>query len=88
MTPVNLPMRLRADVTMLATTIGERNLGHHPDALERAAVWIESKLKTVTGHDVMREPYACDRQLVRNLYVGVNKKVGTMALEVFNQEDS
>jgi hypothetical protein len=67
--PVDLPTRLRADVTMLATTFGERNIGYHPDALERAATWVESRLQSATGHEVKREPYACDGQTVRNLYV-------------------
>jgi hypothetical protein len=67
--PPDLPARLRADVTMLATTIGERNLGQHPDALERAAMWVESRLKESTGRDVTREPFNSDGQTARNLYV-------------------
>lgn len=60
--------RLRADVTMLATTIGARHVGA-PDALERSAAWIETRLADATGRAVTREPYACGGVTVRNVYV-------------------
>jgi hypothetical protein len=57
---------LRADVTTLATDIGERNLGRRPQQLEAAATWVEGALRDA-GYVVVPEPYEVKGQPTRNL---------------------
>lgn len=61
-----LASQLRADVTHLAVTIGERNLGQRPQALETSALWLEAQLADA-GYVVESERYEVKGQSVRNL---------------------
>ncbi len=58
--------RLRADLTVLAVDIGERNLGAEPEALERAAVFIEQAF-AAAGCAVERHEYRVGDKPCRNL---------------------
>ncbi|MBL8924269.1 MAG: M20/M25/M40 family metallo-hydrolase [Myxococcaceae bacterium] len=57
---------LERDVTHLAGTIGERNLGRTPDKLVETAEWVEAEL-VAAGYTVEREPYDVRGQRVWNL---------------------
>lgn len=59
---------LRADVTHLAVDIGERNLGNEPEALQRTAAWLETRL-TSLGYDVRSQSFQVGDHEVRNLSV-------------------
>jgi hypothetical protein len=61
----SLAERLRADVTTLADDIGERNL-FVPDALERAAQWIEGSLRAA-GYAPRRHEYDVDGDTCANI---------------------
>ena len=56
---------LRSDVTMLADTIGERNLDR-PEALDSAAAFLERSLQGA-GHAVSRQSFRVGRHTVHNL---------------------
>jgi len=62
--------RLRADLTVLAVDIGERNLGAEPAALERAALFIEQAF-AAAGHAVERHEYHVGDKPCRNLIVEI-----------------
>ncbi len=54
----NLSLRLQEDVRHLALEIGERHV-HRPEALNRAADWIETSLANA-GMDVVRQAYTVE----------------------------
>ncbi len=62
--------RLRADLTVLAVDIGERNLGDRPAELERAAVFIEQAF-VAAGCTVERHEYRVGDKPCRNLIVEI-----------------
>jgi len=62
--------RLQDDVSMLATTIGERHLGTHGDALQKAADWIAGRFEA-TGYTVGRECFPVGGQQACNLVAEV-----------------
>jgi hypothetical protein len=82
-TPSDLPDELRADVTMLASQIGERNC-YRPDNLEAAASWIEQQF-AATGLQTRRlpvnvpagPPYDCGKMRVWN--IEAEKRGGKLA---------
>jgi Zn-dependent M28 family amino/carboxypeptidase len=57
---------LRRHVDMLATEIGERHLGCHPVALERAAAYIEGELSG-QGYEVRRQSFDVEGATASNL---------------------
>jgi Zn-dependent M28 family amino/carboxypeptidase len=59
---------LRADVTMLAGVIGERNLGNAPEALDRSAAWLAERLKGM-GYEPREQTYDVGERTVKNLIV-------------------
>lgn len=63
-----LEASLKADVTQLATGIGERNLMNRPESLERSAEWLSQRL-TALGYVVKEEPYRVGERTVKNLIV-------------------
>ncbi len=64
--PVNRP-DLERFVRILSEEIGERHMGK-PEALERAAIWIESTLKGGNlGYQVQRKVFPVEGKEVRNL---------------------
>lgn len=63
-----LEQALRADVTHLATTIGERNVENAPAALEQTAQWLTTRLVSF-GYEVLVEPYPVGERTVKNLVV-------------------
>jgi Zn-dependent M28 family amino/carboxypeptidase len=69
MNETELAKSLQADVTMLATTIGERNHAH-ASALERAATWIEGEL-TSAGYAVQKQTFSVSMVTATNLDVEI-----------------
>jgi Zn-dependent M28 family amino/carboxypeptidase len=67
-TQEKLADELRRDVTQLATTIGERNLFRHPQALEQAADYVAAQL-TEAGYTVERQTYDARGSRAQNLVV-------------------
>jgi Zn-dependent M28 family amino/carboxypeptidase len=61
-----LASQLRADIGMLAGTIGERNVSHRPRQLEQAAAFIEAALAGA-GYKVEAQPYNVGGTICRNL---------------------
>jgi hypothetical protein len=61
--------RLRRDVHELAAVIGERNT-RRPEALERAAVYLEEQLRSM-GYSPARQTYSADGQPCSNLEAAV-----------------
>ncbi len=59
--------RLRADVTMLAGSIGERNTIHYP-ALQKAAEYISGQF-AAAGYQVGEQSYLADDKQVSNIWV-------------------
>jgi hypothetical protein len=64
---VALAGALERDIRTLATDIGERNL-RHPDALARAASWVEASFEE-SGYAVSHERYDVRGHEVANLFV-------------------
>src|SRR3954471_22857053 len=62
---VSLANETKADVTLLAGTIGHRDT-YHPENLTRAADYIERELQRA-GLKVVRHPYKVGNQTVYNL---------------------
>ncbi len=63
-----LEAQLRADVTQLAEGFGERNVFNAPEALERTAAWLTSRL-TSQGYVVKEEAFMVGERTVKNLIV-------------------
>lgn len=74
-----LEQALKADVTHLATTIGERNVENAPAALEQTAQWLTGRLRSF-GYEVRDEPYPVGERTVKNLVV--EKRGETMPTEL------
>lgn len=64
----SLTKALEADVTFLASDIGERNLGNEPEALNRAAEWLVGRLSSL-GYEVRSQPFKVGDVEVRNRIV-------------------
>lgn len=77
--PPELEAALKADVTHLAVTIGERNLDHAPAALEQSAQWVEGRLKAI-GYEVKQEPFDVGGKKVWNLVA--ERAGGTLKSEI------
>ena len=62
-----LAERLKADVSMLADTIGERNTRHY-SPLQQSAAYISDQLRKM-GHVIREEPFEADGKRVMNMEV-------------------